>query len=228
MADPVTPFRGGLSAMRRTRGALLRRLEDEGFDTSRTWYHGTSSSEPFTTFEQGPYGTWFARKPEYAEYYSGGVDDYPGSSPQIFPVYLRMRNPITMRKHMDFDNPDLIDYLSKLGTPEQNKYLPSASDDRYWNWGDRREILDQIRSLRGRRPASHLHELLGGRDKGDPFMTSDQGYIFKDIADLLGHDSMIWREGEYGDTAAAIYDPRNIKHKFSPYARGGLASLSAL
>lgn len=106
----IIPLLGGLSVAKKSAKALdmseaarIARAKEMGFDTRRTWYHGTGSPEDFEAFDvaragsrgdeshpTAALGIYAADTPEVA---SGWAQ---GANARIIPFYSRAENPYVM------------------------------------------------------------------------------------------------------------------------------------
>jgi hypothetical protein len=96
--------------------ARMRRAEEQWYNPSQRWYHGTaetdeygdpitsfiSSSDKFDTNFMSDMGSWFTDSPDVANHFAD--KNFSGAQPQVYPVYLRQKNPARFDTYEDLED----------------------------------------------------------------------------------------------------------------------------
>ena len=120
------------------KASRFKRAKVMGFDTSTVWLHGTGETDEYgdpigsmhgsddksDTGHLADLGTWFTESPEVADHFANRLGDYEYAQPQVYPVFLKMKNPVMFDSYedletefVDFDGsaPEFSNYLKGLG-----------------------------------------------------------------------------------------------------------------
>ncbi|MCP4491743.1 MAG: hypothetical protein GY820_31220, partial [Gammaproteobacteria bacterium] len=98
----------------------LKRAEEQGFDTSQTYYHGTGAD--FDAFRKDYGGVYFTDSPSYADRYTTRNGE---TGRNIIPTHLKLKNTFDTRnpKHRKIYNEQFLNKYGN-GTPLRDDSLP--------------------------------------------------------------------------------------------------------
>jgi hypothetical protein len=194
-----------------SQAARIQRAAEQGYDTSKVWYHGTPKGgfdefDPYGTSDYGLFGdgVYFTSDPEIASGYANKA--VRGMSrPTIYPVHLKVENPMNMESA-----PNLKAWKSAL---------PKEYED-IANQGSTNE--DVYRAL---------EEML----MSEEYTKADARELIQGVLRDMGHDGIIHKGGRTAGSrshdVAIAFDPeqiRSISAAFDPAKKDSTDLLASI